>query len=66
MTLHFDILQLEAEGVRWVEAVPSMDDAQARVRELIVRTKCDYIIFNQRTANRTLVRSADLGAESPL
>jgi|HubBroStandDraft_6_1064221.scaffolds.fasta_scaffold1390708_2 hypothetical protein len=66
MTLHFDILQLETEGVRWVEAVPSMEDAQARVQELIACTKCDYIIFNQRTANRTVVRSADLGAESPL
>jgi len=66
MTLHFDILKMETEGVLWVEAVPSMEHAQARVEELIARTNCDYIIFNQRTADRTVVRSADRGAEPPL
>ena len=52
MTLHFDILKMETEGVLWVEAVPSMEHAQARVEELIARTNCDYIIFNQRTADQ--------------
>jgi hypothetical protein len=62
MTLHFDILQMETEGVRWVEAVPSMEHAQARVQELIAVTKSDYIIFDQRTADRTVVRSGGFGA----
>jgi hypothetical protein len=56
MTLLFDILQLETNGMVWIEAAPSLADAKSRVQELIARTRSDYIIFDQRTANRLLIK----------
>jgi len=63
MTLPVDILQLESNGVRWVEAVPSLERAHTRVQELIASTKCDFVIFDQRTANRFLVKFDAAGAD---
>jgi hypothetical protein len=63
MTLPIDILQMESNGVRWVEAVPSLEHAHTRVQELIAQTKGDFIIFDQRTANRLLVKFDAAGTD---
>jgi hypothetical protein len=64
MTLRFDILQVDTQGMLWIEAAPSLEEARARVEELVPRTRRDYIIFDQRTADRVLIKFDAMGEVS--
>jgi hypothetical protein len=52
MHLPFDILKKERDGsFRWFEAVNDLGSANIRIREIIVLSPGDYIVFDQRTHN---------------
>ena len=53
----FDILKVESEGVRWMEAVPDLERAKARVKVLAVSSPGEYFIVNQETGEKISIRS---------
>ena len=53
----FDILKVESEGVRWMEAVADLERAKARVKVLAVSSPGEYFIVNQQTGERISIRS---------
>ena len=55
----FDIFKLSKDNIPvWVEAVETLDAANARVKELLkLRPIADYLIFNQRTQDKVSVKS---------
>ena len=49
----FDILRVEADGhPRWVEASGTLEDAKARIAELMKSRPSEYLIISQRTGNK--------------
>ena len=53
----FDILKVESEGVRWMEAVADLERAKARVKVLAVSSPGEYFIVNQQTGEKISIRS---------
>jgi hypothetical protein len=53
----FDILKVESEGVRWMEAVADLERAKARVKVLAVSSPGQYFIVNQETGEKISIRS---------
>jgi hypothetical protein len=45
----YDIFEILNNGVRWIEAVDTLDTARARVAELKETKPAEYLIVNQRT-----------------
>jgi hypothetical protein len=60
MTHPIDIFQLEAAGVRWLEAAPDIEQAKARVKELGAKSPGEYLVLNQRTGNKIVIKSDDV------
>jgi hypothetical protein len=60
MTHPIDIFQLETAGVRWLEAAPDIERAKARVRELAGNSPGEYLVLNQRTGNKIVIKSDDV------
>jgi hypothetical protein len=55
----FDIFKVERNGsVRWVRAIPDLERAKSYVlKVLAMASSADYIILNQRTGERTVIRA---------
>jgi hypothetical protein len=52
MNSPFEILKKKPEGsFRWFEAVNDLESANIRVKELIVLSPEEYVVFDQRTHN---------------
>jgi hypothetical protein len=69
MTAAFDIFRLEPEGtVCWLGAAESLEDANARIRQLAASGKVGFVILDQNTGNRLIVElppdQADTGSSS--
>ena len=48
----FDILMKKPEGsFRWFEAVNDLESANIRIKELIVLSPGEYVVFDQRMHN---------------
>jgi hypothetical protein len=63
MTDPFDVFQVETGGsVCWLRAVATFEDAKAYVRERAQRFSCEYMILNQRTGSKFLIRLEDVAA----
>jgi hypothetical protein len=60
-----DIFRVETSGVLWVESAATMEDAKARVQELAVRSDAEYILLDQKTGNKLVIRP-DGGDSKPL
>jgi hypothetical protein len=39
----------------WVEAAPTINHAKIRVRELLLSAPAKYLVFDQRTGNKTAI-----------
>jgi len=51
MKAPYDILRKDALGIPiWVEAVESLEQAAARLKELARRSPGEYIVFSQKTS----------------
>jgi len=56
----FDIFRVESDGhLVWRSAADDLDTAQRRVRILMASEPGDYVIYNQKTAGKTVVRASD-------
>jgi hypothetical protein len=60
MTHPIDIFQLEGAGVRWLEAAPDIERAKARVKELSGNSPGEYLVLNQKTGNKIVIKSDDV------
>jgi hypothetical protein len=56
MIAAFDIFKTDGNGdLLWLEAVPDLDTAKARVREMGPTSPGKYIILSQKTGNKLSV-----------
>ncbi len=58
MTPKVDIFRVETGGVRWVEAVATLEGAKARVQELAGRSPGEYFLLDQETGNKLVIKVA--------
>jgi hypothetical protein len=56
MTPPFDIFQLETHGMQWLGSAATLEDAKARVQELAVRSPGEYLLLNQKTGNKLVIK----------
>ena len=52
----FDIFQTEKDGMRWVEAAVTVQAAERRVQQLAARLPGAYVILDQNTQSRHLIK----------
>jgi hypothetical protein len=66
MTPKLDIFRVETGGVRWVEAVATLEGARARVQELAARSPGEYFLLDQETGNKLVIKvdGTDRGPEA--
>jgi hypothetical protein len=58
MLAEFDIFRVDEEGVLlWCAAVETLEDAEATAKKknLAQSSKCEYVIFSQRSGNRLII-----------
>jgi hypothetical protein len=61
MTIPFDIFQAETNGcVLWLESAATIEQAKARVQELAVYAPGEYLLFNQRTGDKLVVKTDNI------
>jgi hypothetical protein len=65
VTHSLDIFRVETSGVLWVESAATMEDAKVRVQELAVRSHAEYILLDQKTGNKLVIKP-DGGDSGPL
>jgi hypothetical protein len=56
MIFKFDIFRVETTGVLWLEAVASLDEAETRVKQLSKGNPTEFLILDQRTGSRHLIK----------
>ena len=62
MIPHFDVFQVENDGnLLWLEAVATMEEAQALVQGLASRGSREYVILNQITGNKVVFKPNEMG-----
>jgi hypothetical protein len=61
MNAPFDIFRAETNGgVLWIGSAATLADGKARVQELAARLPGDYVLVNQETGNRLVIRPDDV------
>jgi hypothetical protein len=62
MIAPFDIFLTEAGGsLRWLEAAETLEAAKARVQELALCSPGEYVLLDQRTGNKIVIKSDAVG-----
>ncbi len=59
MTHPIDIFQMDSAGVRWLEAAPNLEHAKARVKEFAANSPGEYVVLDQKTGNKIVIRSGE-------
>jgi hypothetical protein len=59
MTHPIDIFQLEADGVRWLGAAPTLEVAKTRIKEFALKSPGEYVVLDQRSGNKVVFNSDD-------
>jgi len=52
----FEIFKVESSGLRWMEPAPDLERAKTRVKLLAASSPGEYIILNQETGEKILIR----------
>jgi hypothetical protein len=53
----FDIFQTETTGnIVWRESAATLDDAKARIRKLGTHSLVEYVVLNQKTGDKVVIR----------
>jgi hypothetical protein len=55
MSEPFDIFRVESPGVRWIECVATLEDAERKVRHFASHSGGEFFVLNQRTGSRFTV-----------
>src|SRR5712664_2215056 len=56
MIPRFDILKVESDGPRWMEAAPNLERAKARVKILAASSPGEYVIADQETGEKISIK----------
>jgi hypothetical protein len=63
MTAPFDIFQTESNGaVRWIASAQTIADAKARVQQHSATSPGEYLLLNQKTGSKLLIKLDDVDA----
>jgi hypothetical protein len=57
-----DIFRVDAKGALWLESSRSIEEARARIQELGSQTSGEYMLLNQTTGNKLLIKVENSGA----
>ena len=60
-----DILRVQPDGVLWLESAATLECAQVRVRQLAQKSPGEYILLDQRSGNKHVMKLASI-QELPL
>ena len=60
-----DILRVQPGGVLWLESAATLECAQVRVKQLAQKSPGEYILLDQRTGNKHVMKLASI-QELPL
>ena len=52
MAPSLDIFRIESGGVRWCEAVATIETAKARIQKIALSSPGSYLILDQKTGQR--------------
>ena len=52
-----DIFRVDQGGVLWLESAVSIDEAKARIRQLGAETSDEYVILDQSTNTKVIVKA---------
>ncbi len=63
MSTPFDIFQLDRAGVRWLESAESLDYAKRRIHELPVSSPGEYLLMDQKTGTKVVIKPERVDAE---
>lgn len=56
MTHRLDIFRVETSGVLWVGSAATLADAKVRVQELAVLSPVEYLLLDQRTGEKLVIK----------
>ena len=57
MTAPFDIFENEKSGtVIWLGSAATIEEAKARIREVGARSNTEYLVLNQKTGNKVVIK----------
>jgi hypothetical protein len=56
VTPPIDIFLVETGSVRWLETAASIEEAKARIQEVAVHSPGEYLLLNQKTGNKIVLR----------
>jgi hypothetical protein len=60
-----DIFRVEPKGVLWLESSTSVDEARARIQLLGVQDPGEYVLLNQATGNKLMIKADGADGVSP-
>jgi hypothetical protein len=52
-----DIFRVDTLGVRWLDSASTVEDAQLRIQQLGGKTPGEYLVLNQLTGNRLVIKT---------
>jgi len=56
MTDSVDVFRVDTRGVRWLESAATFECAKVRVKELALESPGEYMVLDQRTGNRHVIK----------
>jgi hypothetical protein len=57
MTAPFDIFAVETGGVNWLGSAETFEDAKARIQELAQRSPGEFVLLNQHTGKKVVIKT---------
>jgi hypothetical protein len=57
MTAPFDIFAVETGGVHWLGSAETLEGAKARIHELAQRSPGEFVLLNQQTGNKVVIKT---------
>jgi hypothetical protein len=66
MNVHtpIDIFRVEPKGVLWLESSTSVDEARARIQMLGLQNPGEYVVLNQTTGNKLMIKADGMNTAS--
>jgi hypothetical protein len=59
-----DIFRVEPKGVLWLESSASIDEARARIQLLGTQNPGEYVLLNQATGNKLMIKAGGANSAS--
>ena len=64
MTDIYDVFRLEGSGPSWLESAVTFERAKARIQELAVPSPEEYLVLDQGTGNKHVLRLGGVEGQS--